>query len=311
MSDISGRGKAAKTLLDFPLLSPEPTLSGPHGDQPPRSCTSSLKPGLGPAGHTGAALQDVRTCRCPETCQGTEFPGGAWLALSEAPQPTPRAVRAHGAAVPCGHGCAQGAVVALRTEVQAEVLDGPGTGVAVITWPGGRNAQRGPLPEKFGLSSCPVTGPWGPGHGCPGALSPTSPLRPHPQVFAASHPLGTARWGLGDRPPCSRSLVGRPGTRRARSAPGGWRRCRGDTGWACVMLQLGAQGGHRSGSGRATASGHPPRGLAPWPVRGAWRDPRGGASPGLMPLRAHDAAAPPALSCPQRAAQATRAPGAH
>lgn len=151
---------------------------------------------------------------------------------------------------------------------------------------------------------------------------PTSLLHPHPPAFAASHLLGTARWGLGDQPPCSRSLVGRPGTQRARSALGGWRRCQGDTGWACVTLRLGAQGGHRSGSGLlvsgrwAPASGHPPRSLAPWLFYSTWRDPRpsalaGGASPGLMPPRANDKATPSALSCPHRTAHATQAPGAH
>lgn len=110
--------------------------------------------------------------------------------------------------------------------------------------------------------------------------------------------------------------MGRPGTRRTRSALGGWRRCRRDTGWACVMRRLGAQGGHRLGSRWAPTSGHPSRGLAPWPFCSTWRDPRpsalaGGASPGLMPLRANDKATPSALSCPHRTAHATQAPGAH
>lgn len=189
VSDISGRGKAAKTPLDFPILSPEPTLSCPHRDRPPCSFTSSLKPGLGPTGHAYAALQDVRTCRCPESCQGTEFPSGAWLALSDAPQPTPRAVRAHGAAVLCGHGCAQGAVVALRTGVQAEVLDGPSTGVAVITWPGVRNARRCPLPEKFSPSSCPVTRALGPEPWALPSWSSQSPPRPFARTLRSLLPL--------------------------------------------------------------------------------------------------------------------------
>lgn len=51
--------------------------------------------------------------------------------------------------------------------------------------------------------------------------------------------------------------------------------------------EAGAQGGHRLGSRWATASGHPPRGPAPWPFCSTWRDPRGGASPGLMTRPPH------------------------
>lgn len=85
-----------------------------------------------------------RTCWCPEPCKCTELPSGAQLALSDAPQPIPRAVGAHRAAVLCSHGCAQGAVIALGTRVQAEVPDWPSTGIAVITWRGGRDAQDSP-----------------------------------------------------------------------------------------------------------------------------------------------------------------------
>lgn len=80
------------------------------------------------------------------------------------------------------------------------------------------------------------------------------PLCLHLQVVTASHLLGTAHWGSGDQPPCSRSRLGRAGTLSAWFALGGGRRCQRDMAWACWMLQLRAQegcvallrGGHRS-----------------------------------------------------------------
>ena len=69
------------------------------------------------------------------------------------------------------------------------------------------------------------------------------PLCLHLKIFAASYLLGTAHWGPGDQPPCSRSCVGRPGTQRAWSALGGWRMCQQDMASACAMLQLRTQEG--------------------------------------------------------------------
>lgn len=63
------------------------------------------------------------------------------MAPGDSGQPLPRAICAHWAAVVRGPGCAQGAVMSPGTRVQAEVQDGPSTGVTVIAWSGVTDAE--------------------------------------------------------------------------------------------------------------------------------------------------------------------------